>query len=456
MGRAASGNASVLALAIGRLGNFGEPKSGLIKYPTLLPIDADLIGEETPSGQVNPSGFLRRAIPGKKSGTHKFPLALTVKHLLEFFEHVFGAVTKANPAGSIYTYTFTPAAPASHKDTHLWGFLDLSPVERMLFYGIKYGLIELEIGDNEEIVVNLEGMVQHGTLLSPPNVDAGNTGTYALGPYIRGLVADPTAGSIWIYIVDDAPVLQFKVIQSTTEPDGAAWAAATTVFDVVLDENGRGAWQNLQSSEDGLDLGVWAENKDPLEIIFPGTATDHQDTAAADVWEFKMPGAWSTPSATDLGAARRFTSAHWLSEFSIDSGSTWLKRAVNDGKIGFGWDIEFDGSNLSRYPNDILRPGEFEPTLELERAFVDTLLRNQANRHTPIQGRMSFLGKQLSNAYREGIVITYPALAVTKSTRPVKKGKVVESLLLTGETNDAGDAPCTVVVTTDRNWTVTA
>ena len=49
---------------------------------------------------------------------------------------------------------------------------------------------------------------------------------------------------------------------------------------------------------------------------------------------------------------------------------------------------------------------------------------------------------------------TYPAAKLTeRASNPSAPGVTEETATLVGETNDAGDAPCTVVVTTDRDWT---
>jgi hypothetical protein len=251
--------------------------------------------------------------------------------------------------------------------------------------------------------------------------------------------------------------LVFKVLQSATAPIAGAWTAAATTFTVSLDEDLEGTWQNVQSSGTGLDLGVWDENKDPLEIVWPGLAAAHADLVVGDVFQFQLPGVWAAPSLTALPAARRFTSAHWRTRFRAAGAVTaYLERGVNSGTIAFAKAVEADRGNLSRYAFDILRTGAFEPTVELERSFADRLFADAADRHGRLDVQMLFEGRQLSAAAREGFSMTYPSMAIAETERPISdEGKIVETVSLIGETNDAGDPPCTLVVTTDRDWTPT-
>ena len=85
--------------------------------------------------------------------------------------------------------------------------------------------------------------------------------------------------------------LQFKTEQTPDSPTFPGPAAA-----VALDATGEAIWQNLQGA-DGLDLGFWEENRDPLEIVWPGTAADHAALAVGDIFTFAPRASGPTPSS---------------------------------------------------------------------------------------------------------------------------------------------------------------
>jgi hypothetical protein len=453
MTQPATGNALVYALGLSRLGQFGVPAGGLTRYDTLLPAGGFLDGEESPSGEINPSGFKKKGVPGAKQGEFLFAHPLTMDHMLELFEHQFGSVVKDEPEADIFTYEYTPLRDG-HINTDFWSLFSLPPVDKQLGYGLKFEDLELEIGDNEAIPVRAKGMMQHGTYLGPPSLASG-TGTYALGPWIRGTVNDESAGSIWVRIQSLAP-LTFKVLQKATAPSGGEWTAATTVF-TRLQLSGVGWWQNVQSSSTGLDLGLWDENKDPLELIFPGNDAAHGDLDVADIFEFKLRNTWTNPSLTAITGSRRYTSAHWLTKFRAVGAADWIKKPVDKGGIGFRWPTTYERGNTSRYAFDITRPGEFVPILTLERSHLDTFFHSVRDRHERLEAEMVFEGRQLSATRREGLVATYPYMGVTEHARPASTAATIkEKITLSGDTNDDGDPPCVVTITTDRDWTPSA
>jgi hypothetical protein len=453
--RAATGSRSLLGLGLGRtagtVGEYGIPAGALVGYNHVLPLEATLGGAESASGEVNPLGYRRAGIPGPKGG----PLAnvgipMITGNLLELLEHIFGSVTKDEPVTDVFTYEFGPTLDGV--DTSFWALVAQKPVDIFALYGIKFAQMVTAIGDNTPLVPRLSGMVQHGTRLSPAVPAVANTGTYVLGPWIRGLAAAESAGSIWVRVTSVSP-LQYKVIQSVAAPDGAAWTAAATAYDQELDSALNGIWQNLRSSEDELDLGLYDENKDPLELVFPGAAADHADLVVDDTFEFQMPGAWTAPAITALSGPR-FTSAHWITRFRAIGAPAYATERVRTGGITWAWPVEADRGNNSRYPHEILRAGEFAPSITLARSFVSRFFVNLMDRHAQLDVQLAFEGRQLDADHREGLVATYPAAKLTeRASNPAAAGVTEETATLVGETNDAGDAPCTVVVTTDRDWT---
>ncbi len=456
--RAATGSKSLLGMglcrAAGTVGEYGIPAGSLVGYNHILPLEAALPNAENPSGEINRSGFRRPGVPGPRGG----PLAnigipFITANLLEILEHLFGSVVKAEPQTDVFTYAFEPTLDGV--DTSFWALVAQDPVLRYYLFGIKFAQAVLEIGDNTPIVPRLSGEVQHGSELSAAIPLVANTGTYTLGPWFRGQPANPAGGSLWVRVVTNAP-LTYKVLQSVAEPNGAAWTAATIIFTQSLDTEGNGVWDNNRSSLTGADLGLFAENKDPVELVFPGDAAAHALLDVGDTFEIEMPGAWAAPAITTLGGPR-FTSAHWITRFRAIGAGTWESKSVRTGSITWAWPLAADRGAGSRYPYEVLRgEADFAPTFTLARSFVDRFFKAAMDRHDRLEVQLAFEGRQLHAAsnLREGVVATYPSAALTeRASNPSAPGTTEETATLVGETNDAGDPPCTVVVTTDRDWT---
>jgi hypothetical protein len=445
MPNAASGSGVLLAL--GRELEFGIPgTSGLLGHRAILPVKADLTGSESPSSAVNNSGLIEPSVPGRKGGKFELPLPLRVADLLEPVEHILRSSVKTTLEAGVYRYRSTPSI--NGVDTSFYSLWSKRPVEAWWLYGVKFAGMTLEIGDNAEIPVKLAGEISHGTRLGLAVGDVGNTGTYTLGPVIRGPVKDRTAGNIFVKVTRIVGGLQYKVQQVAAAPTFAGAAV-----DVALDPTtGRAIYQNLQGAT-GLDLGIWDENKDPLEIAWPGLASDHATLAVGDVYMF--PITWSDPAITFLTGHQAFTSAHWDVRLRLVGDSSYLVKPVKTGTISFEWPITADTGATSRYPYAIYRDGLFTPSVELNRNLADDFFLNAAERRKRIDAVFTFAGRQLgTGVYREGITITLPQLRIDDDTRdPANEKIVAEKVKLTGEHPDSGDAACTIDIVTTRNFT---
>jgi hypothetical protein len=437
---------SALLLALGQEPWFGIPGGGILGYRSRLPVKIELKGSESPSGTVNPSGFLQPGVPGPKGGTFEWPFALTAGGMLEYFEHLLGSVTKTVLETGVYQYAFTPTV--SGVDTSFYCLYSTPPVEHWWFYGIKFGSLEGTIGDNQEIPLSLKGFVTHGTTLGAAVADAANTGAYNRGPFIRGVLADPDAGDVHILITRVAGGVRFKCEQT----DGAPTFSGADV-DVVLDpETGLGAWQNLQGA-DGFDLGIWDENKDPLELVLPGSPDDHALLAVGD--QFTFPVTWSDPAIPYLLGNQKLTSAHWTLGLRGIGASDWIFKRFNSGKFGIERSVTPNRGSGSRYAFGVIREGELKPTIEADRQFVDLFIAGRAQRNAGFEGLLKFEGRQLgSGQHRESIQMEFPNLRIESADRtPSNANAVQEKIKLVGKTDDYGGAPVFVTVITARNWT---
>ena len=436
---------SAVLWAVGRERSFGLPGTTLTAYKAVLPLDSDLLDTETAGAAVNQSGYLERGVPGPKGGKSIWSLTLTTGAILDFLEHLLGQVTKTTLAPGIYQYLFQPTRTGV--DTSFFALLSKSPVLRAWLYGIKFSKLSLAIADNAEIPVHLEGLISHGTRMSAAIPAAANTGTYTLGPVLRGGLRNPSAGPVHVQVTQVAGGLQFKTEQTQGSPTFPG-----AVNDAVIE-----TWQNLQGA-DGLDLGFWEENRDPLEILWPGTAADHAALAPGDLFTFQPPGQWPDPAIPTLTGAQRFTSAHWtLSLRTAGGADPYTPMRCRKGTLDLLWPISDERGNGSRYPYALLRDGLFAPSLKIERALVDPFFADRAESAARLEADLAFTGRQLDATYRESLRITFASARIDAAKRTPKDPRTIaEEVTLIGETNDAGDPPVTIEVISSRDWIPTA
>jgi hypothetical protein len=434
--------------AVGRERSFGVPGEGdLTAYKAILPLDSDLLDTETEGAAVNQSGYLERGVPGPKGGKSTWSLSLTTGAILDFLEHLLGGVTKSALTPGIFQYVFHPTRTGV--DTSFYALLSRAPVLRTWLYGLKFSKLSLAITDNAEIPIHLEGKISHGTRMSAAVPAATNAGAYTLGPLLRGALRNPAAGPVHVQITQVAGGLQFKTEQTVGAPTFPGPAV-----DVVLDPTGDATWQNLQGA-DNLDLGFWEENRDPLEILWPGTAADHAALALGDTFTFQPPGTWTDPAIPILTGAQRFTSAHWtLALRTAGTADPYTPMRCRKGTLDLTWPLTEERGNGSRYPYALLRDGLFAPSLKIERALVDPFFADRAESAARLEALLAFTGRQLDATYRESLRITFASARIDAAKRTAKDPRTLaEEVTLIGETNDAGAPPITVEVITSRDWT---
>jgi hypothetical protein len=447
----ATGSAVLWAVGLER--SFGIPGVELTAHKAVLPLDSDLLDTETAGAAVNQSGYLERGVPGPKGGKSTWSLSLTTGTILEFLEHLLGGVTKTPLAPGIYQYLFHPTR--NGVDTSFYALLSKSPVLRTWLYGMKFSKLSLAIGDNTEIPVQLEGLISHGTRMGAPVPAVTNTGIYSLGPYLRGALRSPSAGPVHVQVTQVVGGLQFKAEQTNGAPTFPG-AAVDVALDLGLGLDAEAIWQNLQGA-DAVDLGFWQENRDPLEIIWPGSAADHAALEAGDVFTFAPPGQWTDPDLPSLSGYQRFTSAHWTVALRAAGAASWTTMRCRKGTFDLSWPITDERGNGSRYPYALLRDGLFAPSLKIERALVDPFFADQAESAGRLEAALAFTGRQLTADFRESITVTFAAARIAAAKRSIRDARTIpEEITLIGETNDTGAPPVTIEVITTRDWTPTS
>ncbi|HEX4954804.1 MAG TPA: hypothetical protein VF017_15535 [Thermoanaerobaculia bacterium] len=415
-------------------------------FNPVLPLEANLVSEEAPSKAVNRSGFLEPGTPGDKTGKISFADRFTVTRILPFLWGLFGIVTKTNPVAGVYRYVFEPGLDGPGLAASFWSYGALPPQERGYGSFIRFDELKLDLKSGGELVAALKGYRGHGSRSGLAVADAGNTGTYSLGPWLRGPVAS-TAGSIAVQVTQVVGGLQFKTFQGAGAP-----AFTGAAHDVYLDPvSGRGAWQILVD-EAGLDVGLVGENYDPCQIVWPGAPADHADLDVGDVFTFE-PEQASDPATTVL-AGRRFTTAH-LQAFQRAIGAPdWVPLQGLEGELMIQNKIEAVSTFGTRYYGRLDRNGLFEAGVKVKRRYTDRTFVDTADRHERLQLRLLFEGQQLTAAYREGLDFVFGSAMVGSPKRDPKDQKLVdEEIELTAETDGAGSHPLTATVTTARDWT---
>lgn len=485
------------------------------------PLNAMFLRPEGPSTEINASGFRLAGLPGPISAPLDIGMALTAANCLEPFENIYGDCAKSTLETNVFQYVFTPDQTPSTEPS-LDAILCLPPVARWLLYGIKLSQISEAIANNQMIAARMTGFASHGTDLSEPDADGGNTGTYTYGPKLRGLLRNPREGekvavNITTAVSGGSPP-QFK---AERYPDGATPTFPGAAIVATYDSDGEGKWQNLpvayqltgtmsvtagQTAVTGVgtlflseieagdylttagetnrvasvasdtsltlaethaagasgavghvlerDGGYHDENRDPLEIVWPGTVSDGQDDLdSGDMFVSDVD--WSDPTPSYL-SGQRYTSAHLKVEYRALGASTWIETNVTNAGINTVWAVTPDIGNGSRYPFALDRDTVFSPAITLARKYRDRDFENFSKGHKRFELKLSYLGQLLgNNAYRESIVREYPSVSIASRTQPVANAQgIIETLNLVAEADQLGsDPPCTATVITDRDWT---
>ena len=452
-GTAASGSRILLGMA--REARWGEPSSEPLTFRRpVLPFAAEFLRVENPSGEVSPAGWKVAGLPGAVTGPVDLGVSFVAGDSLDLFEHVLRGSTKTElEAGAVWQYDFEqdPFAP----ETSFRLAYAFPPVDRALVYGVRFSSIAQEIGNNTPIQSRLAGQAGHGTRIGAAVADAANLGTWTGRPWLRGIMADPTAGDIHVRVVRD---VAGGGLQFTVEVTDAAPTFPGAPVDVVYSAlDGHALWLNLQD-EAGRDVGIWSTiNRDPVEILFQGTAADHADIQVGDTWRFPKPLTWPDPVPTYL-AGQRYTSANLLVDYRLPGTADWIELFADGGNVGnvnIGWPATVGSGNASKYPTSMDRDGESVVTLQLVRKFRDLTFQFPLEKHERVELRLRWLGQQIGSHFewRESVVYEFPAVQLTVNRAVSNPTAIIETIDGVAEGGPAGEPPVLISVITAQDWT---
>ena len=418
-------------------------------FRPILPLGIGLVPSEVDPGLILSTQVAAPSFPGPVTGAVDLTCRAAPRDLVPFLDHLLGGCTKANPTAGVYSYTFVWDADLA--TSSFWAFRSVPPVDRQYFYGIKFGKIDLNFAANAPINAKLAGFASQGSRLDLVQ-DSAVTGTYSLGPWLRGPLANAAGGKVWVKIVavtnGTSTNTTFKVVQKATVPDAGEWSAAATRTVYVPSSSGVGEWQDT-------GLGTFSgTNKDLNEILFPGTKPDHTDLAADDIFVFDSTIADPAPSyASSLdsgfGLAHLQISARGLGD------SEWSEFGITGGGLSLEAPVTPRTGNGSNYYQALDRSSIFRPSATLTRGFYDRRFDDWRSQHKRFELRHLLQGPVIgSTTHHHQVEITWASASVSAQAAQVQNAAIVsETVTLVGEGNDNGDDPITIVVTTDRNYT---
>lgn len=413
----------------------------------ILPANARFGFAKSPGGEVNQSGFAEKGVPGPVTGAFDFGCRMSVPALFHVTRHFFRDIAKSTLETGVYQYVCTPDRSVAEQT--LFALFGMPPVDQMYQHGIKFGSVAAQVGNNTAIAARIQGQAMHFSRLGLAVADGGNTGTWTGKPVVRGPLASESAGNLFVEVTGLAPLtVKLQQAVGTTPP---TMAGSTTVVQ-TYDADGNAVFVNALSDTGG-EIGIWAENKDPLMIVFPGTAAAHADIDVGDVWYF--PVSWALPSPTYL-AGQRFTSAHQLNQYSTDGGTTWVDLNTLTTNFGLTDPLAADQGSNSRYPFALDRNGQLVPTIGFTRKVRDRAFRDIYEQDADLKLRTYFLGQLLAGGpNRESLKLDWARLEALTLADPAQNDQaIVETSTFRGVTDNSATAPVVATFITDQDYTV--
>ena len=482
------------------------------------PASMGLLRNEVASPEINASGMHPQGVPGGITGPLDLAMAARVSDFLEPLENLLGACEKTELEPGVFRYRFTPNRTLPKTSSLHGVYCEPPVNRRRLFgiklssVAMTIGANALiparfagVISHGTKLSTVAADAANTGTYPGPEI--RGPLGNWRPGEKVAISITRDTAGGGVQFTaeryVGGSPTFPGNPIDVAYDSDGnGTWrdvlvarqlsgtstvaAAATAVVGVgtkyttelspgkylALDDEA----SPIESIEDdthltlqfaritpatGLvgyvmneDAGYFDENRDPLQIIFPGDATDHADLEIGDVYVFDT--AWSDP-VPDYLPGQRFTSAHLdilYGRLGADP-ATFVPMNVLTLNPTLAWPVTPDVGNGSRYPFALDRDTELAPVMAATRKYRDQNFEEFAIAHRRFSMRAVYQGQQLgSNTYRESISFDFAKVGLGSRTAPAANIQaIVETLNFVVEDPGPTIAGVTVDVITTRDFT---
>jgi hypothetical protein len=222
-----------------------NPAQSRVYYRPVPPLAAKLVRALNDSPEINASGFRQRGIPGPITGQMDLAFMLSASTLLEPAEHIFGDVQKSEPETDIFQYIFTPVN-VPDVETTFDQLLSESPVARTRgSYGALSGFT-VAFGNNLGLAIRFAGLFGYDTRLSVPVADGGNTGSYTMGPDLRGNLRKPRDGeTVAMDVTRDVAGGGIQVKFERIPSGGGAATFPSAALDAAYDSDLNGTWANV-------------------------------------------------------------------------------------------------------------------------------------------------------------------------------------------------------------------
>lgn len=221
-----------------------DPSQSRIYYRPAPPLAAKLVRSLGQSPEINASGFRQRGIPGAITGPLDLAYMLTAPTFLEPVEHIFGQLAKTEPETDIFQYVATPVRVGV--ETTFDGLLSEAPVARHRFSMGALSGWTLAFGNNVGMAIRFAGLFGYDTHLSVGVADGGNTGSYTMGPDVRGNLRKPRDGeTVAIDTTRDVAGGGLQIKAERIPAGGGAATFPSAALDAAYDSDGNGTWANL-------------------------------------------------------------------------------------------------------------------------------------------------------------------------------------------------------------------
>ena len=437
----------------------GQPQGNRFRRYAVLP-SVDVQGKDAlaESNKIEDGSGEAEGVPGELSGTFDVGLRTAGGTLLPWLAFFAGGeIQKTEPETGVYRYTFDAVRSSDLISARSFSaLLGRNPVDTVRRDGIAPASLNIASGNNAEIAARVQGFSTHGCKFGFARPDAGNAGAYPFEPVLRGTAASHGA-PIHVQVESVAP-LRVRLEQA----EAPTWAGWVLDLSASYDEDGWAVWEVARGA-DRRHLGVVVgSNWNPLEIVFPGTATDHQALAVGDTWTFDAPGTWrvsdlALPSG-DSGAEKT-SAAFDLVVWEYGRPERFRVQGADSLDFGLTSGAEPDKGTGSRAAWGILREQPLGASIGMSRKLASRFFLEGSERQKRYGAELTLRGPIVgsSGAYQDEIKVLFRYATLEDYNAPVASAaSIVEGFALKAKRTPDESPVLSVEITTDTDIDVDA